>query len=195
MSRGRCLASRQPQGSKSAASASHRRFDASPRSGLGLVVIASALLRSRLLCLASTRGIGTSKLCYDIIIYNFHPSIFFKSVFQLHEAGAVMVVLKINIVVSCHTVLRVWQVKIIYMVFWLPCLGLEHSASASPVPRTTCLCLCLALPRLDLIFSCLASPRPRQFSLGLAFMKTASPTSLSSSDIKKCVQSVRSKCE
>ena len=47
-----------------------------------------------------------------------------------------------------------------------PRLGLEQPASA--------------LPRLDLILSCLASPRPRQFclGLGLGLVKTASPTSL-----------------
>ena len=48
-----------------------------------------------------------SKLRYDIIIYNFHPFILFISLFQLHEAGEVMVIIKINIVVSCHTVLRI----------------------------------------------------------------------------------------
>jgi len=50
-----------PRGSKSAASASPRRFDASPRSrynGLGLV---------------STRGIGTCKLRYDIFIVVTNP--------------------------------------------------------------------------------------------------------------------------
>ena len=80
---------------------------ASPRSYcFGLNATASTSPRSRLFCLASTQGIGTSKLRYDIIIYNFHPFILFISVFQLYEAGAVMVVIKINVVVSCRTVLR-----------------------------------------------------------------------------------------
>jgi len=79
-----------PRGNKSAASALPRRFDASPRSCLGLIVIASASALYHLFCLASTRGIGTFKLCYDIIIYNFHPFILFIYVFhtfktQLHR--------------------------------------------------------------------------------------------------------------
>ena len=48
----------------------------------------------------------------------------------------------------------------------LPRLGLEQPVSAS------------ALPRLDLILSCLALPRPRQFCIGLGLVKTASPTTL-----------------
>ena len=81
-----------PRGSKSAASASPRRSDASPRSCLGLLVMprpclgldvmASASPWSRLFCLVPTRGIGASKLRYDIIICNFHPFILFISVFQ-----------------------------------------------------------------------------------------------------------------
>jgi len=54
----------------SAASASPQRFDASPWPrcyGLGVV---------------STRGIGTSKLRYDIIIHNFHLFIFHIYVFR-----------------------------------------------------------------------------------------------------------------
>jgi hypothetical protein len=35
---------------------------------------------------------------------------------------------------------------IIYMIFWLSCLGLELSDSAPPRPQTTCVCLCLASP-------------------------------------------------
>jgi len=61
MSRGRSIASRQLRGSKSAASFSPRRFDASPRFCLILNVM-------------------TSKSRYDIIIYNFHPFIFRKYV-------------------------------------------------------------------------------------------------------------------
>jgi len=62
MSRGRSLASRQPRGSKSAASALPRLVDASPQSCLALNV--------------------TSKLRYDIIIHNFHSFIFFISAFK-----------------------------------------------------------------------------------------------------------------
>ena len=47
-----------------------------PRPCLSLDVIASP--RSHLVCLVSTQGIGTSKLRYDIIIYNFHPFILFN---------------------------------------------------------------------------------------------------------------------
>jgi len=57
-----------PRGSKSDASASPRCFDASARPCLGLDVMTSASHRSRLFCLATTRGIGTFKLRYDIII-------------------------------------------------------------------------------------------------------------------------------
>jgi len=59
-----CLeAEASPRGSESAASASPRRFDASPRSCLGLNVM-------------------TSKLRYDIIIRNFYLFIFCIYVFK-----------------------------------------------------------------------------------------------------------------
>jgi len=54
----------------------------------------------------------------------------------------------------------------------------RNSFSASP-GAIIFLYLCLASPRHDLILSCLASPRPRKFCLGLGLVKTASPTSLS----------------
>jgi len=50
--------------------------------GLSLDVTASASPWSRLSCLASTLGIGTFHLCYNIIIYNFRPFILFIYVFQ-----------------------------------------------------------------------------------------------------------------
>ena len=78
-----------------------RRFDASPR----------GYCMSLLPCLKASE-----RQSFVIIIYNFHPLFLFKSVFQLHEAEAIMVVIQINIVVSCHTILRI-QVIIIYMVF------------------------------------------------------------------------------
>jgi hypothetical protein len=52
---------------------------------------------------------------------------------HLHKAGAVKDFMKTNIVFSCHTILPIWS---IYIVFWLPCLGLVNSASASwKLPR------------------------------------------------------------
>jgi len=44
---------------------------------LGLAWVSMLWPRPRLFCLASTRGIGTFKLRYDIIIHNFHPFILF----------------------------------------------------------------------------------------------------------------------
>jgi hypothetical protein len=51
-------------------------------------------------------------------------------------------------------------IRLLFMVSGLPCLGLQQPASAS------------ALPRLDLILSCLG------LSLGLGFVKTVLSTSL-----------------
>jgi len=70
MSRGNILASLWPRSSKRAASASPTRIESSPWS------------RCYCLGLVSTRGIGTFKLSYIIIMHNFHPFIFCVYVFK-----------------------------------------------------------------------------------------------------------------
>ena len=127
------------------AEVSPRRFDASPRHCPGLVVLASVSVlwpRPRLFCLASTRGIGASKLRYDIIsfIYNFHPFIFFVSEFQTFKKHP-------SIYSSVLSLTYLVRVCVCVLILSLPFLGLELSASTSSN---------LPLPCLDLIFSCLA---------------------------------------
>ena len=75
----------------------------SPRGySLGLASVSSLLP-----CLDSRHRLEISMLHYGIIIHNFHPFILFIFVFQLHDAGAIMVVIKIDIAVSCHTILSI----------------------------------------------------------------------------------------
>jgi len=61
--------------------------EVSPRKVLSkaLKSAASASPRSRCFYLASTRGIGTSKLRYDIIIHNLPPFILYIDVIQAFE--------------------------------------------------------------------------------------------------------------
>ena len=93
-----------------------------------------------------------------------HPFHTYRGV-QLHKVRILLVFIKISKVFSCNTLA---YMMIIYMVFWLPCLGRKHSASASSN---------LHLPCLASTWFSAASTRPRQFCLG--FVKTASTTSLS----------------
>jgi len=149
---------------------------------LALVSMSMPRPRSHLFCLASTRGIRTCKLSYDIIINNFHPFIFSRCVsyiktklhlfikqrFQM-QAKRVRYVLR-------HEFSLLFKLRVSLLTWFSD--GLASASNILPLPKQPA----SALPRLDLILSCLAllRPWPRQICLGLSLslVKTASSTSL-----------------
>jgi len=149
MPRGRNLALRQQKWSA---------ISALPRSCLDLNVMASALPRSHLFCLASTRGIETSKLRYDNIIYNFQPFIYFNicvSKTKLHQCTTQRLYMQAKRVrrVCCDMNLVYYQHH--------ACHHLHGSLTALLRPRTFGLGLASALSRpwatcMPLSLPCLA---------------------------------------